>query len=217
MEFSSWDAGLHTWDSNRLQHFGVAGMKWGQRRYQNEDGSLTPLGEERYGKHGNRSARGRSRDLNKLDREYTQASHKAKFYKEKAEARHSKKLYRALKKDPNAKIDKDEKTLKWESKARAYKKLSNKSRNLSSRIISDTLKKKMSVRSKDTLREVNVGRNLITSIGLSAVLPNTTVITSEYAKGTHYRVKNDGRGQRIHKKTRAGSRTGRNTFMGYSR
>ena len=34
--------------NNKLQHSGVKGMKWGIRRYQNEDGSLTPLGKERY-------------------------------------------------------------------------------------------------------------------------------------------------------------------------
>ena len=27
-----------------LAHYGVAGQKWGRRRYQNEDGSLTTLG-----------------------------------------------------------------------------------------------------------------------------------------------------------------------------
>lgn len=32
-----------------IQHFGIAGMKWGQRRYQNKDGSYTAAGKERYG------------------------------------------------------------------------------------------------------------------------------------------------------------------------
>ena len=34
---------------NDLVHHGVLGMKWGVRRYQNKDGSLTPEGMRRYG------------------------------------------------------------------------------------------------------------------------------------------------------------------------
>lgn len=35
------------YESNYLSHYGVLGMKWGVRRYQNKDGSLTPAGKER--------------------------------------------------------------------------------------------------------------------------------------------------------------------------
>lgn len=35
-------------DNNQLQHWGIKGMKWGVRRYQNEDGSLTAAGIKRY-------------------------------------------------------------------------------------------------------------------------------------------------------------------------
>lgn len=38
-----------------LVHSGVLGMKWGIRRYQNEDGSLTPEGRIHYGKQAARS------------------------------------------------------------------------------------------------------------------------------------------------------------------
>lgn len=37
-------------ESNELLHYGIKGMKWYQRRYQNKDGSLTPAGRKRYQK-----------------------------------------------------------------------------------------------------------------------------------------------------------------------
>ena len=37
------------YSSSSLSHYGIKGQQWGERRYQNEDGSLTPEGMERYG------------------------------------------------------------------------------------------------------------------------------------------------------------------------
>lgn len=34
---------------DELYHHGIKGKKWGQRHFQNLDGSLTPVGRERYG------------------------------------------------------------------------------------------------------------------------------------------------------------------------
>ena len=34
-------------DNNELMHHGILGMKWGVRRYQNKDGSLTSAGKRR--------------------------------------------------------------------------------------------------------------------------------------------------------------------------
>lgn len=39
-----------TWtDGTELYHYGVKGQRWGERRYQNEDGSLTDEGRQHYG------------------------------------------------------------------------------------------------------------------------------------------------------------------------
>ena len=51
-----------------LCHHGIKGQKWGERRYQNEDGSWTAAGRERYGK-GGREFRARAKAAKMLKRE----------------------------------------------------------------------------------------------------------------------------------------------------
>lgn len=43
-EYFSYDSGIH------IEHHGIKGQKWGVRRYQNEDGSLTEAGKKRISK-----------------------------------------------------------------------------------------------------------------------------------------------------------------------
>lgn len=66
--------------NGELYHHGTKGMKWGIRRYQNKDGSLTPAGIKRY-----------NREVQKLkDRESRiKAKEKAKKYQDKLDKKKS--------------------------------------------------------------------------------------------------------------------------------
>ena len=54
-----------------LIHYGIQGQKWGIRRYQNEDGTLTPQGIERYSKlidKNDKGVRGANKKLKKFEK-----------------------------------------------------------------------------------------------------------------------------------------------------
>lgn len=80
---------------SELQHHGTKGMKWGIRRYQNKDGSLTPLGEKRRSLgqtiHDYKVKRKRAKSLEKA-RATKEANKKAAEEAEKKAAERAKKL-----------------------------------------------------------------------------------------------------------------------------
>ena len=77
-------------NTNELYHFGIKSQKWGVRRYQNEDGTLTPAGKKRY------SRDAREKEYNKYDES------SGKYYKQ------SKKNGRTdLEADPNRYVNED--------------------------------------------------------------------------------------------------------------
>lgn len=58
-----------------LYHHGTKGMKWGNRLYQNKDGSLTPLGRMRYGSKGDGSGgKGPSKKVSRKVRKQREAT-----------------------------------------------------------------------------------------------------------------------------------------------
>lgn len=69
------DLTLDDLNGESLEHYRIPGQKWGVRRYQNEDGTLTVAGKKRYGekgptireKSGRKYARDVTKTLNRLD------------------------------------------------------------------------------------------------------------------------------------------------------
>ena len=70
--------------NNELQHWGIKRMKWGVRRYQNADGSLTPAGVKRYRK----EAGDIERRLNTNKREMTADDYQNAIKKTKSVGEH---------------------------------------------------------------------------------------------------------------------------------
>lgn len=105
-------------DLDQLEHWGIKGMKWGIRRYQTKDGSLTPEGRKRY---NNDVAKLKAKNA-KLDSKL-----KAKAARDKAKARVEKLLAENKAKKAALKGDGDDVASKLSKKAaKAAKKAEEK-------------------------------------------------------------------------------------------
>ena len=158
--------------SDELYHHGIKGMKWGIRRYQNEDGSLTPEGKVRYNK--SEETKDYAKRLNAIDKRlandrYTVDDSKFKVFSKATEA----------------------------EKAEARKNIANGEKEVK-QIIKEATKAGYSVQSKEVARAATAGKAIADEIllasgatlGLQVLgIPMVVLGTgNNYVSGKKYRV-----------------------------
>ena len=157
---------------DELYHFGVKGMKWGVRRYQNKDGSLSTAGKRKYGVNSveewKTTKKSMSKDKRKLTREarrkYNVSAYKFAAQQEVHRNVHNRQLHQEL--FGTTKFHKESTTFRDEyydrvDKAKSY--------------IEDKMKKKYGKsystweNNNDTKRMIAAGVSFIGSMGIVGV------------------------------------------------
>lgn len=105
---------------SELYHHGITGMRWGFRRFQNEDGSLTPEGELRYNQGKQKLARGKAAEM------YKTKKYKAKLAlkQEKQKVKDAAALAKTAKKE-QAKLNAEDRVIKKKAKNMTDEELRN--------------------------------------------------------------------------------------------
>ena len=132
------------YENEYLAHHGIKGQKWGVRRYQNEDGTLTDAGKKRY---NSDSASSAQRSLNKIESENARLRFKSAKEKIKAEKAYQK--------------SNDEKYEEHTAKAKEYDDAIRSGEKMVNKIVSDATKKGMTISSAEYMRFAAAGETAL--------------------------------------------------------
>lgn len=173
-------------DKTYLIHFGTKGMKWGVRKYQNEDGSLTEAGKIRYGSENSRNTSDRkwSRDMNRIDREYSAAKGRSETYHQYAIDKRAREMHKMDKKGKEFSERAAKKIEKWEKTAADYDKLSKEGQKFVERIGQLANDSRRSITMRDVWQ-----------------YSGSHYGSEKYVPGHHYKVKSDGEGKTKYRRT----------------
>lgn len=162
---------------NELYHHGIRGQRWGVRRFQNEDGTLTSAGRNRYG-HMNEYDDGDGKVRNKVFRNIVGGDAGMRKFAEWREQRHRENLEKAKASGNERDIQKYQSKLDAQSAAndnmRAYREHSSSAKLAAQNLLPTAISLAVASRAGVGKERVkNMAKNPLTtalSIGLDAVM-----------------------------------------------
>ena len=144
-----------------LKHHGIKGQRWGVRRYQNADGSLTPLGKKKYGTKENFEKQMAAKNFRKQSKKFSKMENNKpkKTAKDMTDDELISRINRLKNEKLYLEINRDIASLtpKKQSKGQAFVKtigkdvLSPVAKNIGKQYLEKALKKKLGIDVKDSL------------------------------------------------------------------